>query len=53
MDKSVDDLMTDLMDTVRGKTGITYPMNISEATDAGSSDDGVYMLDTDTNTWYK
>lgn len=67
MDKSVNELMEGLMDAVRDKTNINDQMSIEEATEAlksvstvmqtltvsGSSADGVYILDTDTNTWDK
>lgn len=65
MDKSLDDLMTGLMDAVRGATNTNDQMSVEEATEAlksvstalqtltvsGSSADGVYTLDTETNTW--
>lgn len=67
MDKSVNELMEGLMDAVRDKTNTNDQMSIEEATEAlksvstvmqtltvsGSSADGVYILDTDTNTWDK
>ena len=67
MDKSVNELMEGLMDAVRHSTNTNDLMSIEEATEAlkgvstafktltvyGSSEDGVYILDTDTNTWDK
>lgn len=67
MDKSVNELMEGLMDAVRYSTNTNDLMSIEEATEAlkcvstafktltvsGSSEDGVYILDTDTNTWDK